>query len=234
MGERQLVVGAAIVRGARVLAARRTTPAAAAGRYELPGGKVEPGELPSAALEREIAEELDCEIEVTTWLAGTSPISDTLELRIAVARLVAGEPEAHEHDRLIWVGADELDGPDGPDWMDADRPFLPELAHVLRAAATAQRRAVLFDEDDAGAVLRRLRADGYDAELERERLAGEDDDEDHPWAVLTDAPGFIVEMLVDEYDGWLDEDAGAPAPPPVAPLDLPTAPRRIKRPGADS
>lgn len=38
------VVGAAIVRDGRVLAARRTFPAEAAGRWELPGGKVEPGE----------------------------------------------------------------------------------------------------------------------------------------------------------------------------------------------
>ena len=44
-----LVVGAAIVRDGRVLAARRTTPPGAAGRWELPGGKVEPGESPDEA-----------------------------------------------------------------------------------------------------------------------------------------------------------------------------------------
>ena len=50
--------------------------------------------------------------------------------------------------------------------------------------------------------------------MERERLAGEDDDEDHPWAVVGDAPAFVFEMLVDEYDGWLDEadTAGAGSP----------------------
>ncbi len=42
-----LVVGAAIVRDGRLLAARRTTPAAAAGRWELPGGKVSPGRRPT-------------------------------------------------------------------------------------------------------------------------------------------------------------------------------------------
>ena len=91
-------------------------------------------------------------------------------------------------------------------------------------------RAIFFDEDDAAAVVARLRADGFEATMERERLAGEDD-EDHPWAVLSDAPAFMVELLVDSHDGWLDEEdapAGtdAPAPPPV---ELPTAPRRIKR-----
>jgi hypothetical protein len=68
----------------------------------------------------------------------------------------------------------------------------------------------------------------------RERLAGEDDDEDHPWAVLTDAPAIVFELFVDEYDGWLDadEDAGpgGSGGPAATPPDLPTAPRRIKRP----
>ena len=102
-------------------------------------------------------------------------------------------------------------------------------------------RAIFFDEDDARTVVARLRADGFAADVARERLAGEDDDEDHPWAVLSDAPAFMLEVLVDTHDGWLDEEegpdeagaAGLPAPPP---LHLPTAPRRIKRPdlGSDS
>jgi len=89
-------------------------------------------------------------------------------------------------------------------------------------------RAIFFDEIDAQAVVARLRTDGFEASLERERLAGEDDDEDHPWAVISDAPAFMLEMLVDAFDGWLDEVA--PEPPALPPLDLPTAPRRTKRP----
>jgi len=89
-------------------------------------------------------------------------------------------------------------------------------------------RAIFFDEGDALAVVARLRADGFEARLERERLAGEDDDEDHPWAVVSDAPGFMLEMLVDTHDGWLDE--GEEQSDPLPPLHLPTAPKRIKRP----
>ena len=63
------VVGAAIVRHGCVLAARRTAPVAAAGRWEFPGGKVEPGETAEAALVRELDEELGCAVEVTGWLA---------------------------------------------------------------------------------------------------------------------------------------------------------------------
>ena len=64
--------------------------------------------------------------------------------------------------------------------------------------------AVFFERADADAVAERLLADGFTAEVVRERLVNEDDDEDHPWAVLTDAPEVVVELLVERYDGWLD------------------------------
>lgn len=118
------VVGAAIVRDGRVLAARRTFPAAAAGRWELPGGKVEPGETPEAALVREIAEELGCTIVVTGWLPGEVRISDRHVLSIALAEVVDGEPVPHEHDEVRWLAADDLAS---VDWLEPDRPFLEHL-----------------------------------------------------------------------------------------------------------
>lgn len=93
-------------------------------------------------------------------------------------------------------------------------------------------RGIFFDEDGAQAVARALLAGGWAASVVRERLAGEDDDEDHPWAVLTDAPAIMLEVLIDQHDGWLDDEqpqASASAPPPIV---LPDAPKRIKRPGA--
>lgn len=86
-------------------------------------------------------------------------------------------------------------------------------------------RGIFFDEDDARAVALALTRGGFAATVVRERLAGEDDDEDHPWAVLTDAPMIQLEMLVETYDGWLDLDDETPA----APLPLPDEPKRIKR-----
>jgi 8-oxo-dGTP diphosphatase len=124
------VVGAAIVRGGRVLAARRTSPPEAAGRWELPGGKVEPGETPEQALVREIAEELGCTVAVQAWLAGAVPIGTAHVLRVAVVRLVDGEPEPTEHDGVRWLAADELDA---VDWLEPDRPFLAELRERLAA-----------------------------------------------------------------------------------------------------
>jgi 8-oxo-dGTP diphosphatase len=122
------VVGAAILRDRRVLAARRTAPAAAAGRWEFPGGKVEPGEDAERALVREIAEELGCEVVVTGWLPGTAPIGTTHVLTVATARLLSGEPEPHEHDAVRWLAAEELDD---VDWLGPDRPFLPGLRSAM-------------------------------------------------------------------------------------------------------
>ena len=126
---RQCVVGAAILRAGRVLAARRTAPAEAAGRWELPGGKVEPGERREAALVRELAEELGVVAEVTGWLPGAVPIGTAYELQVGVCRLVSGEPEPVEHDLVRWLGPGELED---VDWLEPDRPFLPPLARVLR------------------------------------------------------------------------------------------------------
>jgi len=126
--ERQVVVGAAIVRDGRVLAARRTTPASAAGRWEFPGGKVEPGESDAASLVREVEEELGVTVTVDRWLVGSAPIGTGHLLRVAVVRLEAGEPEPSEHDAVRWLAADELED---VDWLEPDRPFLTELSHLL-------------------------------------------------------------------------------------------------------
>jgi len=218
----QLVVGAAVLHRGRVLATRRTKPPEAAGRWEFPGGKVEDGESPDAALVREIAEELGCTVTVEEWLHPEVAIGEDLVLRVAVARLVEGDPEPSEHDAVRWLAPGELGS---VDWLEPDRPFLgPLLAHLADAPGL---RAVFFEQDDARTVADHLVREGWRAHVERERLAGEDDDEDHPWAVVTDAPLVTVELLVDAHDGWLDP---GDEPPAVTPPELPDAPLRIKRP----
>ena len=126
--EPRLVVGAAIVHGGRVLAARRTTPASAAGRWEVPGGKVEPGEDPDAALVREIQEELRCTVAVTGRLGGEQPVKPGYTLRVVVAALVDGEPVPHEHDAVRWLGPGELEC---VPWLEPDLPFLGPLRALL-------------------------------------------------------------------------------------------------------
>lgn len=217
-----LVMGAAIIRHGRVLVARRTHPPELAGGWEFPGGKVDPGEDPDTALVREVREELGCEISVTGQLSGESPISAGYVLRVAMAVLVEGEPIPHEHDAIRWLGPEELGN---VNWLGADLPFLPELRSLLLEGPVVNIRAVFYTEDDARAVVERLAAQGFTTDVARERFAGEDDDEDHAWAVLTDAPRQMLADLLEEYDGWLDvEDLAVGR----RPLDLPQAPKRIK------
>jgi 8-oxo-dGTP diphosphatase len=125
------VVGVAVLDDGRVLAARRRRPLALAGLWELPGGKVEPGEEPSVAAVREIAEELGCTVEVTGWLEGHSAIDDRLVLKVATARLAAGDPVPTEHDAVRWLGPGQLDA---VTWAAADVPFLGPLRALLESS----------------------------------------------------------------------------------------------------
>lgn len=122
-----LVVGAAIVAGRRLLAALRPATAQTPG-WELPGGKVEPGETPHDALVREISEELGCTVEVGEFLPRRVAVRPDLELVVAPARVVDGEPVPHEHEAIRWLGPDELDT---VDWLPADRPFVEDVRKIL-------------------------------------------------------------------------------------------------------
>ena len=122
------VVGVAVVENGRVLAARRSRPAALAGRWEFPGGKVEPGETSERAAARELLEELGCDVEVTGWLPGESPIGEGLVLRVATARLVGRDPVPTEHDAVRWLRPEQLAE---LSWVAADQPFLDAVRDLL-------------------------------------------------------------------------------------------------------
>ncbi|MEV0533199.1 NUDIX domain-containing protein [Kitasatospora sp. NPDC050463] len=134
--ENRIVVGGALVHRGRVLAARRSAPAEVAGRWEFPGGKVEPGETQPQALERELLEELGVRAKALERLPGAWLVRPGLELRLWVAELLSGDPQPlQDHDELRWLGPAELDG---LDWLDHDREALPHLAHLLTVARPAR------------------------------------------------------------------------------------------------
>lgn len=124
------VVGAAILRHRTCLAAQRGRDKADALCWELPGGKVEAGESPRAALAREIEEELGVRIAVGPWLGqGTSTAHGRrIELDVYAALITCGSLTLHEHERCRWLTAGELHT---LPWAAADVPLLPAIARLL-------------------------------------------------------------------------------------------------------
>ena len=127
-----VVVGAAIVRhdadGPRILCARRSAPAALAGKWEFPGGKVEPGESDADAIVRECREELGIEVAAGPLVGGEQPINERFVLRIYLAQALPGQPEPEaleDHDLLLWVRPGSLED---LDWLPADVPVVAALA----------------------------------------------------------------------------------------------------------
>lgn len=115
------VVGAVILSDGKILCAQRGATGALGGMWEFPGGKVEPGESPRQALEREIAEELQCEIEVGDVITTTRHEYDfaVIILTTFYCCLIAGEPELTEHQAAQWLSPSELAH---LDWAAADIP----------------------------------------------------------------------------------------------------------------
>jgi 8-oxo-dGTP diphosphatase len=105
------VVGAVIASDGRVLACRRAPGKDAAGTWEFPGGKVEPGETNEDALVREIREELGVGIRVGALLdrSVTSLATRTIALSCYDAELVDDRPTGStDHDRLAWLRISDL------------------------------------------------------------------------------------------------------------------------------
>ena len=125
-----VVVATAIVRGRTVLAQQRAFPPETAGRWELPGGRVEDGESDVDAVRRECAEELGVEVVVGEPIGPDVVLAQgKLVLRTYLAELTGpAEPTAREHRAVRWVSA----GTSGElDWLPADRVLLPALrAHL--------------------------------------------------------------------------------------------------------
>src|SRR5690606_13269026 len=112
----------------RVLLARRTPGRELAGLWEFPGGKVDPGETPEAALARELAEELDIEVEVGAALIAVPHQAPSRLLRLDVRRIKSwrGKPKGCEGQALAWVQPEKLHRYDMP------APDRPVVAALLR------------------------------------------------------------------------------------------------------
>jgi 8-oxo-dGTP diphosphatase len=124
-------VTAAIIRkDNRVLIAERAPGENLAGKWEFPGGKIEPGETPQECLKREIREELEVDIDVLD-LFGESIYtyhSGTIKLMAFWCQWISGDFTLNVHSRIEWVTRSELDL---YDFAPADLPLVERLKEVL-------------------------------------------------------------------------------------------------------
>jgi len=143
---RRIVVAGAIIRDGLLLAARRLTPVELAGRWELPGGKVDVDELPRDAMRRELIEELGIDVQVNERLAappdlagavdGDWPLTESSVLRVYHVDILGGDVTAGvAHDEIRWLGRDDLMS---VAWLPAD--VAPAAALIGRLAASPAAR----------------------------------------------------------------------------------------------
>ena len=125
------VCAAVIARGDKVLVTTRPPGQEMSGRWEFPGGKVEPGESPSECLKREIKEELDLDILVfdTMFITEYEYPGKLVNIRFMRCHASPGTtaPVPQEGQQCAWVKRDSL--PE-IDLLPADRPFADFLANI--------------------------------------------------------------------------------------------------------
>ena len=142
MASTRIVVGAAIVDSlhnpAQLLAAQRSYPENLAGMWEFPGGKVEDGETPEAAIHREIHEELGATIVLGTRVASPSTSGDwplpggNSSMRLWLAQIAPLSPPARagsSHRQIRWI---DISAVATLPWLPGDLQILPSLATILR------------------------------------------------------------------------------------------------------
>lgn len=129
------VVGAVVTNDGKILSAQRSESMSLPGMWEFPGGKIEPGETPRAALVREMQEELLCTVDIGDQVASTRYEYDFgfVTLTTFYATLVDGEPRLTEHSEIRWIDAADLDS---VEWAPAD---VPAVETIMAAYSTLGR-----------------------------------------------------------------------------------------------
>lgn len=124
------VVGAVIIENEKILCAQRGSTKALPLKWEFPGGKIEDGESPQEALQREISEEMHCKIQIGEQIDYTAYEYDfgIVHLTTFCCKLIEGSPILTEHVSIKWLHPNELAS---LDWAPADIPTIEKLSKAF-------------------------------------------------------------------------------------------------------
>ncbi len=120
------VTAAIIQENGKVLIGQRIPGKHMGGKWEFPGGKIEPGETPEMSLRRELEEELAVRARIGEFLCSSRYEGGgvSLELLVYAVRIVEGTPLLREHQELAWVHPAQLLS---YDLADSDRSVVESL-----------------------------------------------------------------------------------------------------------
>ena len=98
--------------------------------WEIPGGKLEPGETPEQCIVREIQEELQTTVQPVRELGVVDYDYPTFHLTMhcILCTIVSGELKLLEHEAARWLNKETLHS---VDWLPADKLILPEIEKLL-------------------------------------------------------------------------------------------------------
>lgn len=120
------VTAAVIEKDGKILIAQRKKGDTLGGKWEFPGGKLEPGETPEQCLRRELMEEFGVDTKIGKFICSSKFEYKHLPIELLVYRAahVAGEFKLNDHDRIEWVAPSDLKK---YDFSSADIPVLAFL-----------------------------------------------------------------------------------------------------------
>jgi 8-oxo-dGTP diphosphatase len=126
----QQVTAALIEKNGKILLALRKAGKHMGRKWEFPGGKVDRGEDPKAALRRELEEEFSIQAEIGEYLASTRYRGNRLDLEILLYRAthLAGAFVLREHEAMHWVRPDRVEA---YDLVDSDRKLFRKFRKTL-------------------------------------------------------------------------------------------------------
>ena len=128
---RQILVTAAVISNDNLFLMAQRPEGDEAGKWEFPGGKIEPGEDPRACLRRELQEELGIDIKVGQVLEVVSVPQNNRHLILIYFKcaIVAGNPEPLQCRQIRWFHQKEVGLLDKP---PADRIFWESFKNELK------------------------------------------------------------------------------------------------------